>query len=236
VSGLRGPLVVTGTDTGVGKTVVTAAIAAAATASGLAVAVVKPCQTGIITGDEPDADVVARLASPAHVTTLASYPEPLAPSAAARLAGQPTIALATVVAAVHTLLATHDLVVVEGAGGLLVSLGTDDWTVADLATALKAPAVVVVRAGLGTLNHTALTRLALSQRGIRDLVVIGSWPAYPELVHRSNLHDLPRLSGALPDGAGSLSGDDFRQQAPNWLHGELHGQFDADAFTVATRR
>ena len=86
---LRGPVVITGTDTGVGKTVVTAAIAAAATACGLTVAVVKPCQTGIASGEEPDADVVARLAAPASSVTLARYPDPLAPSSAARVAGLP---------------------------------------------------------------------------------------------------------------------------------------------------
>jgi dethiobiotin synthetase len=236
MSGLRGPVVVTGTDTGVGKTIVTAAIAAAATAAGLTVAVVKPCQTGIATDDEPDADVVERLAAPAYVTTLEGYPEPLAPTAAARVAGLPTLPLETVVDAVHTLLQVHDLVLVEGAGGVLVPMGTDDWTVVDLAMALEAPAVVVARAALGTLNHTGLTRLALSRRGIRDHLVIGSWPREPELVHRTNLRDLPPLAGAVPEGAGTLPGDEFRHKAPEWLNADLHGRLDTYAFTVMMRR
>src|SRR5439155_16543911 len=89
-------LVVTGTDTGVGKTIVTAAIAAAVRARGLTVAVVKPGQTG---GDD-DAGVVARLAAPERTLTLASYPDPLAPLAAARVSGLPPLGLDAVRTAV----------------------------------------------------------------------------------------------------------------------------------------
>jgi len=233
VTALRGPVIVTGTDTGVGKTIVTAAIAAAATASGLTVAVVKPCQTGVDTDEEPDAAVVARLASPAHLATLASYPDPLAPATAARVAGLPMLTLHSVIDAVRELAASYDLVLVEGAGGVLVSLGADEWTIIDLAVALDAPAIVVARPGLGTLNHTALTRLALSARGVRDLVVLGSWPADPELVHRTNLRDLPPLAGVLPERAGALPEMEFRHRAGQWLGKELHGNFDAEGFITA---
>jgi dethiobiotin synthetase len=223
VTAVRGPVVVTGTDTGVGKTIVTAAIAAAATSAGLRVGVVKPCQTGTATDDEPDAAVIARLAAPASVTTLARYPDPLSPVAAARVAGLPTLPMADVVEAAARLAGTHDLVLIEGAGGLLVPMGTGDWTVLDLAAALSAPLVVVVRAGLGTLNHTALTRLAIAGRGLRDLVVVGSWPSEPELVHHTNLVDLPALDGLLPQGAGALDGTTFGTRAPTWLTANLHG-------------
>ena len=90
-----GPVVVTGTDTGVGKTVVTAAIAAAAMRAGRTVGVVKPAQTG----DESDVDSVRRLAGPAVAVALASFPDPLAPLAAARVAGLPPLRLNDVVAA-----------------------------------------------------------------------------------------------------------------------------------------
>ena len=94
---------------------------------------------------------------------------------------------------------------VEGAGGLLVPMGLrpsgEPWTVADLAVSLGAPAVVVARAGLGTLNHTALTLEALERRAVPAGVVLGAWPAEPELVHWANLTDLvPNLVGAVPDG------------------------------------
>ena len=236
-SGLRGTVVVTGTDTGVGKTVVTAAIAATASAAGLRVAVVKPGQTGIRprTAEESDVDTVRRLASPAMARTLATYPQPLAPLAAARTSGLAPLELPEVAAAIRECPPDHDLVLVEGAGGLLVPMGPTDrgqaWTVADLATELAAPAVVVTRAGLGTLNHTALTLEALAQRGIEALVVIGAWPAEPDLVHRTNMVDLPgELAGALPDGAGRLAPPIFRASAPSWLSPTLHGRFEAAKF------
>lgn len=236
-------LIVTGTDTGVGKTITTAAIAAAATAAGLAVAVVKPCQTGIdleaddLSGvEEADAEVVARLASPAFATTLETYAAPLAPTVAARVGRRPAIAMATVVDTVRTLQGAHDLVLVEGAGGVLVPMGDGDWTVIDLAMALMSRAVVVARPGLGTLNHTALTRAALAARGVESLLVLGSWPKEPEPVHRTNLRELPAISGVLPEGAGALSGDAFRSQAPEWLSPELYGTLDVTAFTVMMRR
>jgi dethiobiotin synthetase len=232
---------VSGTDTGVGKTIVTAAIAAAAGRSGLRVAVLKPAQTGLPTGstDESDADTVVRLADPATATTLVTYPDPLAPSAAARVSGLPALELFTVVGFARELQTAYDLVLIEGAGGLLVPMGWPSaaqvgpggasrrracWTVADLAAILGAPVVVVTRSDLGTLNHTALTLEALARRDIVAHVVVGSWPAEPELVHRTNLADLAvELDGILPAGAGSLSPEVFRTAAASWLSPVLHG-------------
>jgi dethiobiotin synthetase len=232
----RGVVLVTGTDTGVGKTITTAAIAAAATGAGVRVAVLKPAQTGIApgSGEDGDAETIARLAAPATVRTLASYPDPLAPAAAARTAGQAGLQLDAVLAAVRELATTHDLMLVEGAGGLLVPMGPWEdpnrrghWTVADLAQRLGAPAVVVVRAGLGTLNHTALTLEALTRRGIDAVAVIGSWPSRPELVHQANLVDLPgELAGLIPAGAGAMRPRAFRVQARSWLAPALHGSLD----------
>ncbi|HZM82041.1 MAG TPA: dethiobiotin synthase [Candidatus Limnocylindrales bacterium] len=220
-------VVVTGTDTGVGKTIVTAALAAAATAAGLRVAVVKPAQTG----DGSDAVTVARLANPTAATTLASFPDPLAPLAAARVAGMDPLDLFALTDTVRQVEREHDLTLVEGAGGLLVPMGLrpggQAWTIADMAVVLDAPAVVVSRAGLGTLNHTALTLEALERRGIPARVVIGAWPQRPELVHFTNLVDLPgRLHGLLPDGAGAMEPGVFQRSAPGWLTGELHGTCD----------
>ncbi|MFY1694887.1 dethiobiotin synthase [Solwaraspora sp. WMMA2101] len=231
VTGWQGPVVVTGTDTGVGKTVVTSAIAVAAQAAGLRVAMVKPGQTGTATGEPPDADVVARLADPATVRTLVSYPEPLAPLAAARVAGAEPLELYAAVDAVRAEADKHDLVLVEGAGGLLVPMGLrpsgEPWTVADLAVSLGAPAVVVSRAGLGTLNHTALTLEALERRAVPAGVVLGAWPAEPELVHWANLSELvPTMVGAVPDGAGGMEPGVFRRSASGWLTPALYGVLD----------
>jgi len=220
--GDSGIVIVTGTDTGVGKTVVTAALAARARAAGRRVAVVKPAQTGtgaFAPGERPDADEVIRLAGRLTAVTLADYPDPLAPLAAAEVAGLPALDMADVVTEVGKLAPDHDLLLIEGAGGLLVPMGTGGWTVADLAVALAAPAVVVARAGLGTLNHTALTLEALGRRGVGAAVVIGSWPASPELVHARNAHDLPgRVIGRIPEGAGSLPPGRFRAEAAGWFY------------------
>jgi dethiobiotin synthetase len=224
-------VLVTGTDTEVGKTVVTAAIAAAAQAAGLRVAVVKPGQTGTAGGEPGDVDAVNRLAAPLTGRTLASFPDPLAPLAAARVADLPPLELYAAVDAVREEADKHDLVLVEGAGGLLVPMGLrpsgEPWTMADLAVSLGAPAVVVARAGLGTLNHTALTLEALASRGLPGLLVIGSWPAEPELVHWRNLVDLPgELVGVLPEGAGALTAEVFRAAAGQWLAPVLYGAAD----------
>lgn len=227
----RGPVIVTGTDTGVGKTVVTAAVAAAATQAGLRAAVLKPAQTGTAGDEERDADAVRRLAAPATVRTLVEYPDPLAPLAAARAAGRAPLMLGDALAAIEELTAEHEVVLVEGAGGLLVPMGGGGWTVADLAVALGAPVVVVARAGLGTLNHTALTLEALDRRDVPARVVIGAWPAEPELVHRANACDLPgELAGAVPDGAGGWEPARFRDGAADWLVPELCGTFDPVEF------
>ncbi|MGH3739627.1 MAG: dethiobiotin synthase [Micromonosporaceae bacterium] len=223
VTSWRGPVLVTGTDTGVGKTIVTAALSAVASAAQLRVAVLKPAQTG----EDDDAAEVARLAAPATVKTLARYPDPLAPLAAARTAGTPPLAAGTATLAVRELAADHDLVLIEGAGGLLVPMGVHPasghpWTVADLAVAVGAPAVVVVRAGLGTLNHTALTIEALQRRGVPCRLVIGGWPREPQPVHRENLTDLARiapLDGRIPEAAGALPPPEFRASAPSWFEG-----------------
>ena len=227
----RGPILVTGTDTDVGKTVVTAAITAAAQAAGLRVAVIKPGQTGTVTGAPSDIDTVNRLAAPLTARTLASFPEPLAPLAAARVAAAEPLELYAVVDAVRAEADKHDLVLIEGAGGLLVPMGVrpsgEPWTVADLAVSLGAPAVVVSRAGLGTLNHTALTLEALERRAVPAGVVLGAWPNEPELVHWANLSELvPNMVGALPDGAGAMDPGVFRRSAPGWLTPALYGVLD----------
>jgi dethiobiotin synthetase len=91
----------------------------------------------------------------------------------------------------------------------------------------------VVRAGLGTLNHTALTLEALARRDIAARVVIGAWPGRPSLVHVANLVDLPgELAGVVPEGVGELAG--FRAAAPDWLAPALYGRFDVAAFRVRT--
>ena len=224
-------LVVSGTGTEVGKTVVTAAVAALAVARGERVAVVKPAQTGEPPGSTGDLGVIRRLSGVTRTAELARFPDPLSPEAAARTAGQPPLDLAEVAVVVKQLAASADLVLVEGAGGLLVRYDPAGATIADLAAMLGAPVLVVVSAGLGTLNHTALTLEALSARRLLPAgVVIGSWPSRPGLAERANLTDLAviagrPLAGALPAGAGRLDQEAFLAVARAGLGPELGGTF-----------
>lgn len=229
-------LVITGTGTEVGKTVVTAAIAAAAVAAGRSVAVLKAAQTGVRPDEAGDAAEVARLAGAVTASELARYPDPLAPATAARRAGRAPVHPHEVAEAAAKLTTGHDLVLVEGAGGLLVRFDAAGGTLADAAQLLAAPVLVVATAGLGTLNATELTARELRTRGL-DLagLVIGSWPAVPDLAARCNLADLPDvcgapLLGALPAGAGAMRPADFRAAAPGWLAPRLEGTWDAEVF------
>jgi dethiobiotin synthase len=215
-------LIITGTGTEVGKTIVTAALAATASDAGLRVAVVKLAQTGIAAVDESDVDIVTRLSGVTDVQELARYPEPLAPATAARRAGVAALPVAAMVDRVRAL-SDRDVVLVEGAGGVLVRLDDDGHTVVDVAAALDAAVVIVSAAGLGTLNATALTCAALRARGVRCAgVVIGSWPAEPDLAAQANLEDLPSyagvpLLGVLPAGSGGLDPKAFRAMAVSRL-------------------
>jgi dethiobiotin synthetase len=193
-------VVVTGTDTGVGKTVATAALATSYAAHGLEVAVVKPVQTGLLPGEPgSDLDQVSALSGITDVHEFARLADPLAPDSAARLRGEqlPTVAeLAERVAAVD-----GEVVLVEGAGGVLVRLDLEGGTIADLVLALRdrgaqVDVIVVTSPGLGTLNHTSLTVEALRHRGIEPTgLIIGSWPRQPDLATRCNREDLPRVTG-----------------------------------------
>jgi len=99
------------------------------------VAVVKPAQTGCCPGERGDVDEVARLAKldNEHLHELARYPDPLSPEAAARFSGLPGLGFDEVARSVHKLSSSYDLVLVEGAGGLLVRFSAEGWTLADLA-------------------------------------------------------------------------------------------------------
>lgn len=233
-------LIVSGTGTDVGKTIVTAAIAANVIRAGKSVSVVKPGQTGV-TGDEPgDLAVVAELTSSIEgaadrllLHEYGRYEPPLAPATAARISGQQPLVLADVVASIQGL--TSDFIVVEGAGGLLVKYSDEPvWTIADLARELNAEVLLVVASGLGTLHHTAATLEALATRGLTTPgLVIGQWPVEPSLAEKTNVVDLQDLGaplvGAIPAQAG-LSGE-FAHIAATSLHPRLGGTFDEADFT-----
>jgi dethiobiotin synthase len=213
-------VVVTGTDTGVGKTIATAALAVDARSRGT-VTVVKPVQTGVGPGDVGDVDEIHRLTGCA-VQEFTCLEHPLAPDVAARVEGVRIPPVEEYADRVRVLAEFHDTVIVEGAGGLLVRLDSDGGTLLDLAEKLGAEVYVVSRAGLGTLNHTELTVTALRGRGIEPAgLVIGAWPAEPDLAAGLNLEDLPRVTGVpirwvIPAGVGALDRVAFEAAVPTW--------------------
>ena len=172
--GLLNGLFVTATDTEVGKTVVACGLARALAAAGIDVGVAKPVQSGAA-ADDPEGDAMLLRAAaevedaPDEICPFA-FEAPLAPLVAARLEGR-SLELDAVAAAVESLAARHDVLLVEGAGGLLVPVG-ESWTIADLAVRLSLPLVVVARAGLGTVNHTLLTVEAARRRGLQVAGVV----------------------------------------------------------------
>jgi dethiobiotin synthetase len=205
-------LLITGTDTGVGKTIATAALACHARLAGMDVAVCKPVQTGAADGDD-DLGEVARLSGVDVLAAGWRYPEPLAPVAAADRAGLPLPTRTELGGLVDDVVRPGRLVLVEGAGGLLVELGANGVTLRDLATDLGAAVLVVARAGLGTLNHATLTVESLVASGILCAgLVIGAWPAEPGPAETSNREALDRIApvrAALPSGAGALAPEAF---------------------------
>jgi dethiobiotin synthetase len=236
-------LFITGTDTGVGKTHVTAGLAAALRAAGLDVGVMKPVASGcgrsripgfesrVLSSGSRDAvhgtrnpgrgtrdpgllseDSVAllraaRSVDPPGLVTPFAYAPPVSPDQAARLARRP-VRLPAIVSAFRALAARHDVMLVEGVGGLLVPLGPR-LLVADVAKRLGLPLLVVARAGLGTLNHTRLTLEAARRRGlaVAGVVLNRAVPGRAGLPERMNPETLRRTAGVpvwgpLPFRAG----------------------------------
>ena len=227
---MRG-LFVTGTDTGVGKTVVAGAIAAALRADGAAVAAYKPVVTGLDEPAEPgwprDHELLAAAAGtrPAAVAPHTFGP-PVSPHLAAELAGT-ALALDDMVTAASAAIAeAHATVLVaEGVGGLLVPL-TADASVRDLAEALRLPVVIAARPGLGTISHTLLTLEAARAAGLRvAAVVLTPWPGAPSVMEESNRATIARLGSVevatlaqLPDGSpASLAAGGAALPIAGWL-------------------
>ena len=211
---MRG-LFVTGTDTGVGKTVVAAALVAALHARGVPVRALKPLITGL--DDPPDAvwppdhELLAR-ASGQHPddVKLLGYGPAVSPHLAAELAGEPvrTAELERDLLAAADGDGDGELLVVEGVGGLLVPIAPG-YDVRDLAGALGLPVVVVARRGLGTINHTLLTLEAARSAALRVAgVVLNPWPAAPDAIEHSNRETIERLGGVRVSGLPELEAPD----------------------------
>jgi dethiobiotin synthetase len=211
---MRG-LFVTATDTGVGKTVVSAALLAAMAAAGEPVRAFKP----VVTGLEDEQEIAARGDWPADHELLAAsagmtpeevsplrYGPAVSPHLAAQLAGGTIDPARLLTAAIGSTGEADRTLIVEGVGGLLVPLG-DDYSVCDLAVALGLPVLVAARPGLGTINHTLLTLSVARNAGLEvRAVVLTPWPHEPTVLERSNRETIARLGDvevqALPPVRG----------------------------------
>ena len=218
-------LVVTGTDTGVGKTIATAALACHARLAGVDVAVCKPVQTGVADGDDDLAEV-GRLSGVTELHGMSRFPEPLAPAAAAQRSGARLAGRDELRSMVTRTDRPGRLTLVEGAGGLLVEIGDGGVTLRDLAVDLGAAVLVVARAALGTLNHVALTLEALASHNVWCAgLVVGAWPQQTGVVETGNrdvLSAMAPLRAVLPDGAAALPQADFEAMSatafdPQWV-------------------
>ncbi|MFT4049032.1 MAG: dethiobiotin synthase [Solirubrobacterales bacterium] len=221
-------LFITGTGTGVGKSVVAAAIAASLTAKGHRVAAFKPAVSGL---DEPtpgwpmDHELLAQATgwqAPEQVTPHTFGP-PVSPHLAAAQIGT-TITLDQLITAYSAATEGTDAAIVEGVGGLLVPLSDDpDLSVLDFVKAIALPVVVATHPGLGTISDTRLTVDRLDQEGLAvAAVVISGWPAEPNEIERSNLDTLARLLGVdvatLPVTAPDRLAEDAKGlPAERWL-------------------
>ena len=192
-------LFVTGTDTGVGKTVVTAAIVAALRAGGRDAIGLKPVVTGTDepaeSGWPPDHELLAAVSDAAvNEVNFAAYGPPVSPHLAAELSGR-RIDPTELTTAIRNEARRHALTIVEGVGGLLVPI-TDGYDVRDLAAELRLPLIVVARSGLGTINHTLLTMEAARAHGLEvAAVVLNRFPRAPAAIERSNRETIKRLLG-----------------------------------------
>ncbi len=205
---------ITGTDTGVGKTVAAAALARLLRERGVRVGVMKPVTSGCLEGDgrrvSEDAELLAWGAGcdPAD-PDIAPYclKEPIAPSVAASMEGV-RIDFGRIGEAFNRLAGRHDFVIVEGAGGLMVPLA-GGLLVADLAARLALPLLVVARPDLGTVNHTVLTCYAAKQLGLPVAgVVINNYPERPDRAEESAPHLIDSLAGAPLLGVFPHSGEE----------------------------
>ena len=213
---------VTGTDTGVGKTIVSATLALALRLRGVNVGVMKPVTSGCREVDgrlvSDDAELLCQAAGVPCDSDAAPYllREPLAPAEAARIDGV-RIDFNHIAECYHRLAGRHDVVIVEGAGGLMVPLA-GGLLVADLAKQLELPLVVVARPDLGTVNHTVLTCFAARQMDIPVAgVIVNNFPENPGLAEKGASHQIGNLCGAPVLGVWPRHEDEDQVEVVDYL-------------------
>ena len=198
-----GGLLITATDTEVGKTVITGALAAGLRAKGLDVGVMKPLASGGCVnwrGIETSEDAAFLMeaagidATEAELVNPICFKPALTPAVAARESGV-AVDLDAVRRSYRSLREKHRHLLVEGVGGMISPL-KDDYLLADLAQELALPLVIVARPNLGTINHTVLTVEYARQRGLKVAgIILNPWPENPGILEKSNLEYIERLTG-----------------------------------------
>ena len=193
---------VTGTDTGVGKTVIAGGLAAMLKSQGLDVGVMKPVATG---GKEIDGRIISEDAAflmnmidcqdPYDLVNPVCLAPALAPTVAARLSNK-VIDMETVWKSFETLRAKHEFMIIEGIGGLLVPL-SENFYVVDMAKRMNLPLIIVSRSGLGTINHTLLTISCALNKGLKIEGIIINNPdeTCAGVAEKTNPSEIERCSG-----------------------------------------
>jgi dethiobiotin synthetase len=224
---------ITGTDTGVGKTIVAATFALLLRMRDVNVGVMKPVTSGCREEDgmlvSEDAQLLSKAAGVPYSDIVAPYllREPMAPAEAAKIDGK-RIEFFHIKEKYEQLCEVHDYIIVEGAGGLMVPL-SGGLLIADLVRELDLPMLVVARPGLGTINHTVLTCFAAQQMGISVAgVIINNFPEIPGLAERSASHQIGSLCGAPVLGIWPHCDDADAIEVINYLANWLYGQKETD--------
>jgi dethiobiotin synthetase len=193
-------IIVTGTDTGVGKTTVAAALARSLRSKGINVGVMKPFAASNERYSDKyrsaDTAILAEAASVDecdHEINPFFYSLPAAPFVAASITGETAIAITAAVSSLEKVGAKHDFLIIEGIGGLMVPL-TEKETFADFAKAVNAPMLLVASCKIGTLNHILLTLRVSRNYGLRIAgLVLNSFPRRPDMIDRRLIDSLRRL-------------------------------------------
>lgn len=220
---------VTGTDTGVGKTIVAATLARLLRMNGASVGVMKPVTSGCreVSGElvSDDALLLSQAAGIGISDDVAPYRlrEALAPAVAARIDGV-QVDFSVIKASFDRLASSYDYVIVEGAGGLMVPL-SGGLLVADLALELGLPLLVVARPGLGTINHTVLTCFAARQMGLQVAgVIVNGMPEHPGPAEQGAPHQIGSLCGASVLGVWPHRNEIDQMEIVDELSAWLDGQ------------
>lgn len=220
---------VTGTDTGVGKSIVSATLARLLRMNGVSVGVMKPVTSGCREENgelvSDDALLLCQAAGIQLSDDIAPYRlrEAIAPADAAKIDGV-RVDFSTIRAAFERLTSAYQYVIVEGAGGLMVPL-SGGLLVADLARELGLPLLVVARPDLGTINHTVLTCFGAQQMGLTVAgVIVNGMPEHPGLAEKGAAHQIGSLCGASVLGVWPQRNEIDQMEIVDELAAWLDGQ------------